>query len=93
MKVTDFHTGLQKYVKGKMKNPRSLDGFDFNISKEHIESENFLNVPRKKYNQKLLQKHLKDLKTGDDKKINKLLKHYKTESLESLLKILSSRID
>jgi len=91
-KIADFHTGKQKFIKGKMPKDRSLDGIDFNVSKEHEIADSFLNAPRKKYNQKLVKKHIRDLESNDEAKFLKLIKHYNIESKESLIKELKSRL-
>lgn len=62
---TDFHSGKRMFIKGKMKKDRDLDSFDFNISDEHIVTDNWLdenewsNKKRLKFSNSTVTKHLK----------------------------------
>ena len=62
---TDFHSGKRMLVKGKMKKDRGLDSIDFNISDEHLVTDNWLgqndwsDKKRLKFSEGTIKKHLK----------------------------------
>lgn len=65
---TDFHSGKRMLVKGKMKKDRDLDSFDFNVSDEHIATDDWLgdsdwsNKKRLKFSRNTVKKHLSNYK-------------------------------
>lgn len=62
---TDFHSGKRMFIKGGIKKDRDLDSFDFNISRDHIETDKWLdsndwsNKKRLKFSNGTIKKHLK----------------------------------
>ena len=61
---TDFHSGKRMLVKGKMKKDRNLDSFDFNVSDEHVVTDDWLgendwsNKKRLRFSKSTVKKHL-----------------------------------
>ena len=62
---TDFHSGKRMFVKGGVKKDRILDSFDFNISRDHVRTDKWLddndwdNKKRLKFSNGTIKKHLK----------------------------------